>query len=107
MDFCQLSKTLHPLFLTDNINTNQNQIKNIHLPDILFQVLKVLLIKYYKIQLPVLLFLVVLHQPLHQEISFFTTFENFIQHYLKKDFHQKILFYNGFTQTTHLTAKIC
>ena len=44
-------------------NTNQNQIENIHLFDILFQVLKVLLIKIYKIQLPVLLFLVVLHQP--------------------------------------------
>ena len=68
MDFCPLSKTFHPLFLIwrqnqAGWNANQNQIKNIHLFDILFQVLKVLLIKNYKIKLPVLLFFVVLHQP--------------------------------------------
>ena len=67
MDFFLLSRTLHPPVLNGQYqagwNTNQNQIENIHLFDILFQVLKVLLIKIYKIQLPVLLFLVVLHQP--------------------------------------------
>ena len=40
--------------------------------------------KKYKIQLPVLLFLVVLHQLLHQQISMFseTNFQNFIKPYL-------------------------
>ena len=46
-------------------------------------------VKSYKIQLPVLLFFVVLkYQFLYQQISFFATFYNFIQH-LKKDFHHK------------------
>ena len=39
-------------------------------------------------QLLVLVFLVVLHQLLNQQISFCTTFQNLIQHFLKKDFHQ-------------------
>ena len=41
--------------------------------------------KSYKMQLPVLL-LLILHQFLYQQISFFTTFYNFILHYLKKIF---------------------
>ena len=40
-------------------NTNQNQMKNACLFYIVFQVLKVVLLKSYKIQLPVLLILVV------------------------------------------------
>ena len=52
-----------------------------------FQVLKILRIKSCsKIWLPVLLFLVVWHQFLHQEILFFTTFQSLIQNYLKKNF---------------------
>ena len=54
--------------------------------------------KSYKIQLPVLLFLVS-HQFLYQQISFFTTFQNFIQHYLKKIF---VTNFNGFTQPPNL-----
>ena len=42
-------------------------------------------VKSYKIQLRVLLFLV-LHQFLYKQISFFTTFKNFTEHYLKKIF---------------------
>ena len=56
---------------------------------------------YKKIQdtasLPVPLFLVFTsHQLLHQQISFFTTFQNLIQHFLKKDFHREFSFFNGF-----------
>ena len=53
-----------------------------------------------------ILFLVVLHQLLHQLISY-TTFWNFIQHYLKKNYHKFSI--NRFTQTstpTPLTPKI-
>ena len=56
--------------------------KNTSLFYVLFQVLSVY-VKGYKMQLPVLLFLV-LHQFLYQQISRFTPFRNFIQHYLKK-----------------------
>ena len=39
----------------------------------------------------------------YQEISFFTTFENFIQHFVtKKDFHHEFPFFNIFTQTSPL-----
>ena len=44
---------------------------------------------------------IVLHQFLHQQISFFTTFQNFIQHYLIKDFCNKFSILDGFTQTLH------
>ena len=50
---------------------------------IVIHVLRVLL-KKYKIQLPVHLFLVVLHQLLHKQISFLQLFQNLIQHFLKK-----------------------
>ena len=89
-------------------NTYQNQIKSIYLFDILFQVLKVLLIKNYKVQLRVLLFLVLLNQSWHHEILFFTTFENFIQHYLKKSFCQSFSFWTDSTKPpTHLAGKVC
>ena len=42
-------------------------------------------VKCYKKQLPVILFLVS-HQFLYHQISFLTTFQNFIQHYLIKIF---------------------
>ena len=67
---------------------------------IVFEVLKVLLIKIYKIQPSVLLFLIVLHWLIHQQILFFTIFQNFIQH-LKKDFRHQFLFFNRLTQTPH------
>ena len=51
---------------TTGWNANQNQMKNMHPFYILFQVLKVPFVKKFKIQLPDLLFLVVLHQ----QISF-------------------------------------
>ena len=74
--------------------------KNAHPLYIPFQVFKILLIKIYKIQRPVLLFLTVLHEFLyHQQISIFTTFKNFIPHYQKKDFCHKFSFFNEFTQT--------
>ena len=40
------------------------------------------------------LFLAVLHhQLLHQQMSFFTTFQKFIQNYLKKDFCHEFSFF--------------
>ena len=69
---------------------------------IVFQALKVRFIKSYKIWLRVLLFLVVLHQLLHQQISFFTTFQSLIQIYLKKDFCHEFLFFSRLTQTLKL-----
>ena len=44
------------------------------------------------------LLLVALHQFLHQQVSFFATFVDFIPHYLKKDFCQEFSFFNRFTQ---------
>ena len=69
---------------------------------IVFEVLKVFRIKIYKIQPAILSFLLVLLLLVNnQEISFFTNFYNFIQHYLKKDFCLKFSFSNGFSETPH------
>ena len=76
-----------------------------------FQVLKVFLIKICKIQSLDLLFLVVF-------ITFYISryhFHKFLELHLtipekEKDFHHKFSFFNGFTQTptpNPLTAKIC
>ena len=43
-------------------------------------------------------FLVILHQLLDQQISLFTTFQNVIQPYLKKDFRHEFFQFNGLTQ---------
>ena len=76
--FCQLSKTRPPpQFLVDIIMLEEYQAKlneSTHLFYIVFQVLKVLLIFSFIIQSPVLSVLIVLHQFLHQQMSFFTTF---------------------------------
>ena len=56
-------------------STKQNQMKDTWLFYIVSQVLKVLLIKSYMVQLPVLLFLVVLHQLLHRQIDFLQLFQ--------------------------------
>ena len=54
-------------------------------------------IKSYNIQVPVILFLVVGHQFLHQQIFFLTAFQNLIQNYLRKNFRKKFPLFNGFT----------
>ena len=46
-------------------------------------------------------FLLFYFQLLHQQISFFATFQNFIQHFLKKICHE-FSFFNGFIQTRYL-----
>ena len=56
-------------------------------------------VKSYKTQLPVL-FLAVLYQFLQQP-SFFWLFTISFSVYLKKDFHHKFSFFNGFTKTPH------
>ena len=72
--------------------------KNTCLFYIVFQVLKrVLLIESQKYSYQLLL-IVVLHYLLHQQISFFTTFQNLIQNCLKKDFCHEFAFFSGFTQ---------
>ena len=75
---------------------------------VVFQVLKVLLIKECKIytaSLPVPLFLVAL-QHIRIYISRYH-FYNFIQHLVRKDFCHKLSFFIGFTKPpTPLTAKI-
>ena len=60
-----------------------------------------LVLKSYKIQLPVLSFRVLLFQ------SSFTTFQNFSQHYLKNGFHQNFSFLNRIQRTPSSTAKFC
>ena len=50
--------------------------KNVHMPYNVFQVLKVLLIERHKIQVPVLLFLVELHQLLNNQIKIFTALKS-------------------------------
>ena len=57
-------------------------------------------VKRYKIQLPVLLFLV-LHQFLYQQISFFYNFLELNSTLSAKDFRHKFSFINRFTQTSH------
>ena len=86
--FWSLSKSpLTPLFLTDNIKLDglPTKIKwKIQASfTFYFKFWESVYVKGYKIQLSVLLFLV-LHQFLYQQISRFTTFRNFVQHYLKK-----------------------
>ena len=68
--------------------------KNITCPFyILFQVLKVLLVKICKIQTTDLLFLVIFISFYISAASFFTNFQNFNQHYLKKDFCHRFSFF--------------
>ena len=68
--------------------------KNTCLFYIIFQVLKVLLTKICKIEPPDLLFFL----SFTSAVSFFTNFQNFIEHYLKKIFCHKFSFFNGFTK---------
>ena len=63
MDFVREAKNPNPPFLNEQYqdwyNTSQSQMRNAYSFYIIFQVLKVLLIKIWKIQQPDLLFLVV------------------------------------------------
>ena len=56
--------------------------------------------KSYKIEPPVLLFLVS-HQFLYQQISFFCNFFRTSFNVILKLFLSKVLLFNGFTQTSH------
>ena len=70
---------------------------------ILFQVLKVLLMKKIRdtASLPVPLFLVIIHRISFyiSRYHFFTTFQKRIQHFLEKDFRSKFSVFNGFTHS--------
>ena len=105
-------KPFTPLFLTDNIKLDGMSTKitlkiqacfTLH-----FKFWEDTSVKSYKIQLPVLLFLVS-HQFLYQQISFFLQlFKNFIQYYLKKTFVTNFTFLTDSPKPpTHLLAKIC
>ena len=50
--------------------------KNVHMPYTVFQVMKVFLIERHKIKVPVLLFLVELHQLLNHETQIFTALKS-------------------------------
>ena len=100
-------KKLIPLFLTDNIKMDGILTKIFY---IVFQVLKVLLIKICKIQSLDLLFLVVFISFYISRYHFSQVFRTSFNIIWKKDFHYKFSFFNGFTQTptpTPWTAKIC
>ena len=73
---------------------------------IVFQVLKVLIINLFIMQSPGLLALIVLYQFLHEQMLFFTTFKNFIQHNLKEDFLMNVPFINGFTDSLYIGQTI-
>ena len=53
---------------------------------------------FFIIQSPGHFVLIVLHQFLQQQMSFVTTFQNFLQHSLKQDFFIYVPFSNRFTQ---------
>ena len=76
---------------------------------IVFQVLKVFLIKICKITTATRSFIsFCFYQLLHQQASFFTNFQNFIKKYLKKKFFlSQIFLHKGFAHPTPLTSKIC
>ena len=90
-----------PLFLMDNIKQDGISIKikckGIACFTLYFKIWEDTSVRGFKIQLHNLLFIVVLHQVFYQQISFFTAYQNFIQHYLKKDC-RKFSFFCKFTQ---------
>ena len=100
--FCPLSNPppTH-LFLTDNIRLDVIPIANetytvaLHCNTI-FQVLKLLLMKSYKMQEPVLPFLVVLHQ----QTPFLQVFRTSFNITWKNSFHHKLSIFIWFTQPT-------
>ena len=95
--FCLLSnKNPTPLFLTDNIKTDRILSKIFY---IVFQVLKVLLIKICKIQSLDLLFLVVFISFSISRYHFLQVFRTSFNIIWKKDFRHKFSFFNRFIQT--------
>ena len=75
---------------------------------IVFQILKVFLIKICKITTATRSFIsFCFYQLLHQQASFFTNFQNFIKKYLKKKILSQIFLRKGFAHPTPLTSKIC
>ena len=94
--FCQLTKTPTPLFLMDNIKMDRILTKIFY---IVFQVLKVLLIKICKIQSLDLLFLVVFISFYISRYHFSQVFRTSFNIIWKKDFRHKFSFFNRFTQT--------
>ena len=96
-----------PLFLMKKTKLDEipNKIKwKIHVFwYIAFHVLKVFLIKEYKIQLVYqsLYFLFYITSQFTSGDIIFTIFWNLIQHLLEKDFCHELSFFNRFTQTSH------
>ena len=92
------------LFLTDNIQLDGMPTK-IKLKiqvcfTLFFKFWEGTSVKSYKIQLPVLLFLVS-HQFLYQQISLFYNFLELHWKLSENDFCHKLYFFNGFTQIPH------
>ena len=74
------------LFLFDNIKREIMFLSQIIQNVKKFQGFKIILLKNYKIQLPVLLFLVALHQLLHQHVSFFQKILDLYSNFLHSSF---------------------
>ena len=92
------------LFLTDNIKMAEYQTKSnkkymLFLHYIIFQVLKVLLIKIFKVQPPDLLFIIVFITFYISRYHFSQSFRTSFNIIRKKDFRHKFSFFNRFTQT--------
>ena len=92
------------LFLTDNIKLNgmpaKVKLKIQACFTLYFKFWEGTSVKSFKIELPVLLFLVS-HQFLYQQISFFYNFLELQSTLIEKDFCCEFSFFNGFTQTPH------
>ena len=100
--FCLLSNPSSSLLLwtiSSWMEYQANYMKNTYLFYIVSQVLMVLLIKSYMIQLPVLLFLVFLHWVLHRQIDVLQLFRTSCTIIRKKYFCHQFYFFNEFTQS--------
>ena len=88
-------------------NTKQNQMKNTYLFYIVFQVLKVLLIKIFKIQQPYLLFLFVFISFYISRYHFLQNFRTSFKNIWKKYFHHEFFYLtDSLRLPTPLKAKI-
>ena len=104
IDFSVQQNLPTPLFLTNNIKLDEITTKfNEKYKPVLHFILSFEDTSYknYKIQLPFILFLVVLISCYISKYCFFANFQNFKQHYLKKYFRQNIFLVNEFTLTPH------
>ena len=90
--FCSLSKLPLPPTPTPLLLTNKTKLDGIP------SKIKWKIHVFWYLVFKVLKLLLISHQLLHKQISFFVTFQNLIQHFLKQHFCHKISFFNRCTQ---------